>query len=218
MTNEELILERLDRIESQLAPITRSVNSLQELNRDLSPLAHNAFQNLIGELQDVESSVQLEDILELIKRLLRSSKSITYSLKQLENLIDFMTTLEPLLRSSVPKLIAYLDELEQKGVFKILMATLEVRAKVAEAYTAEDIDRIGDGFVAMLSLSKKLAEPQTMAFLERMTDMPAKLDLESSKACGPFGLLWALGNKEVKAGLGVLIELAKGMGRIKPQG
>ena len=95
---------------------------------------------------------------------------------------------------------------------------MEVRAKVAEAYTPEDIDRIGDGFVAMLGLAKKLAKPQTMAFLERMTDMPAKFDLESSKACGPFGLLVALGNKEVKAGLGVLMELVKGMGRIKPQG
>jgi uncharacterized protein YjgD (DUF1641 family) len=118
----------------------------------------------------------------------------------------------------VPQLITYLDELEQKGVFKILMATLEVRAKIAKAYTPEDIDKIGDGFVAMLGLAKKLAEPQTMAFLERMTDMPAKLDLESCKACGPFGLLWALGNKEVKTGMGVLMELAKGMGRIKPQG
>jgi len=217
MTNEEMILERLDRIESQLAPIARSVNSVQELNRDLSPLAHNAFQVLIRELQDVESSVQLQDILELIKRLLRSSRSITYSLKQLENVIDFVTTLEPLLRSSVPQLIAYLDELEQKGVFKILMATLEVRAKVADAYTAEDIDKIGDGFVAMLGLAEKLSDPQTMDFLQRMTGLPAKLDLDSSKACGPFGLLWSLGNKEVKEGLGVLMELAKGMGRIKAQ-
>ncbi|MFC1533561.1 DUF1641 domain-containing protein [Thermodesulfobacteriota bacterium] len=217
MTNEELILERLDRIESQLAPLSGSVESIQELRDDLTPLANNAFQLIIRELEDVESSCNLEDFLELIKRFLRSTRSITYSLKQLENIIDFITTLEPLLRSSVPKLINYLDELEQKGVFRMLMATLEIRAKVAEAYTSEDIDQIGDGFVALLGVAKKLSDPQIITFLERFTEVPACLDLETCKEVGPFGLLWASGNKEVKEGLGVLIELAKGMGRLKPQ-
>lgn len=217
MTNEEMILERLDKIETQLAPFTRTFRSIQELNEDLTPLASNAFQNLIRELEKVESSVQLEDIHEMIQMVLISSRSIIYSLKQLKNIIDFVTTLEPLLQSTVPKLITYLDGLEQKGIFKILLATLEVRAKIAESYSAEDIDKIGDGFVALLGMAKKLSEPQTMAFLERMIEMPEKIDLDSCKACGPFGMLWALGNKEVKAGLGVLIELAKGMGRIKPE-
>ena len=47
--------------------------------------------------------------------------------------MPFVTTLEPLLRSSVPKLIHYLDELEQKGVLREtfdkanLPAEIEVR-------------------------------------------------------------------------------------------
>jgi len=217
MTQEDLILARLDRIEAMLAPLSRSVESIQELKEDMSPLAHNAFQVMIRELEDVESSFKLEDLLELVKRLLRSSRSITYSLNQLENIIDFVTTLEPLLKSSVPQLIDYLDELEQRGVFKILMATLEIRAKVAKAYTAEDIDRIGDGLVSLLALAQKLSEPRTVAFLEKLTEMPAKLDLEHCKGVGPFGLLWAVGNKEVKEGLGVLMEFTKGMGSLKHQ-
>jgi len=218
MTQEDLILERLDRIEAMLAPLSGSVESIRELKEDLSPLAHNAFQVMVKELEDVETSFKLEDLLELIKRLMKSSRSITYSLNQLENVIDFITTLEPLLKSSVPQLIDYLDELEQRGVFKILLATLEIRAKVAKAYTAEDIDRIGDGLVSLLALAQKLSEPRTIAFLERLTEMPAKLDLEKCKNIGPFGLLWASGNKEVKEGLGVLMEFTKGMGSLKHQG
>jgi len=218
MTQEDLILERLDRIEAKLTPLSGSVESILELKEDMSPLAHNAFQVMVKELEDVETSFKLEDLLELIKRLMKSSRSITYSLNQLENVIDFITTLEPLLKSSVPQLIDYLDELEQRGVFKILLATLEIRAKVAKAYTAEDIDRIGDGLVSLLALAQKLSEPQTIAFLERLTEMPAKLDLEKCKDIGPFGLLWASGNKEVKEGLGVLMEFTKGMGSLKHQG
>jgi uncharacterized protein YjgD (DUF1641 family) len=215
MTNEELILQRLDRIESQLAPLTESVRSMNELKEDLTPLAGNAVKLLIRELLDVESSFQLKDLLDMLKQLLRSVRNITYSLNQLGNIVDFITTLEPLLKGSVPQLIHYLDELEQRGVFRVINATLGVRAKIAKAYTPEDIDVIGDGLVALLGLAKKVTTPQTIAFLEGLAEMPMSINLASAKDVGPFGLLKASSSKEVKEGLGVLMELTKGLGKLK---
>lgn len=215
MTNEELILERLDKIEAQITPLAESFKGVNELKDDLSPLAHNAIKLVIKELEDVESSFQLEDLLEMFKRMLRSVQSITYALGQLENILDFVTTLEPLLKSSVPQLINYLDDLEQRGVFRIINATLGVRAKIATAYSPEDIEQIGDGLVSLLGLAKKMTDPQTLALLETLTEIPAKMDLSTSKDVGPFGLLWACSNKEVKEGLGVLMQLTKGMGKLK---
>jgi uncharacterized protein YjgD (DUF1641 family) len=215
MTNEELILERLDRIEAKLAPLTESHKSVNELKDDLTPLANQAVQLVIKELEDVESSFQLEDLLNLTKRMLRSVRNLTFALDQMESIVDFVTTLEPLLKSSVPQMINYLDDLEQKGVFRIINATFGVRAKIAEAYSAEDIEEVGDGLVAMLGLAKKLTNPQTMAFLEKFSEMPAELDLSVSKDIGPFGLISACHKKEVKQGLGVLMELTKGLGKLK---
>jgi len=210
-----LILQRLDRIESQLSPLTDSMKSMNELKEDLTPLAGNAVKLLIRELQDVESSFQLKDLLDMLKQLLRSVRNIDYSLKQLGNIVDFVTTLEPLLRGSVPQLIHYLDELEQRGVFRVINATLGVRAKIAKAYTPEDIDVIGDGLVALLGLAKKLTTPQTIALLEGLAELPVSVDLAAAKEVGPFGLLKASSSKEVKEGLGVLMELTKGLGKLK---
>lgn len=215
MTNQELILERLDRIEAQLAPVVQTAKNIVELKDDLTPLSKQAIQLVIKELEDVESSFQLEDLLLMIKRMFRSVTNITFTLEQLENIIDFVTTLEPLLRSSVPQIISYLDDIEQRGVFRIINATLGVRAKIAEAYSPEDIEEIGDGLVALLGLAKKITSPQTIAFLENIAELPAKLDFSASKDVGPFGLLRASSNKEVKEGLGVLIELTKGLGNLK---
>jgi uncharacterized protein YjgD (DUF1641 family) len=215
MTSEELILERLDRIESRLAPLTDSARSVSELRDDLTPLANNAVKLLVKELQDVESSFQLKDLMEMSKQFLRSVRNVTYSLKQLQNAVDFITTLEPLLRGSVPQLIGYLDDMEQRGVFRIINATLGVRAKIAKTYSPEDIEQIGDGVVALLGLAKKITSPQALAFLGSVAELPAKLDLASSKGVGPFGLLGAISNKEVKEGLGVLMELTKGLGTLK---
>ena len=215
MTNEELILERLDRIEAQLAPISQTANGIKDLREDLIPLSGQAFRLLIEELEEVESSFQLEDLLTLFKRALRSVKPMIFSLEQLENIVDFILTIEPLLKSAVPQVINYLDELEQKGVLRIITATLDVRAKIASAYTAEDIDQIGDGAVALLGLAKKLSEPNATEFLEKIAELPSQVDLAGAKPVGPFGMLTALSSKEARQGLGVLMELTKAMGSLK---
>jgi uncharacterized protein YjgD (DUF1641 family) len=218
MTNEELILERLDRIEAQLAPIAQTAGGIKDLREDLIPLSGQAFRLLIQELEDVESSFQLEDLLTLLKRSLRSVKHVIFTLEQLENIVDFVTTIEPLLKSAVPQVINYLDELEQKGVLRIMSATLDLRAKFAAAYTPEDIDQIGDGAVTLLGLVKKLSDPVALDFLEKIADLPSKVDLAGAKPVGPFGMLGALSSKEARQGLGVFMELTKAMGSLKNGG
>jgi uncharacterized protein YjgD (DUF1641 family) len=215
MTNEELILERLDRIEAQLAPLSQTAAGFKELRDDLIPLSGQAFRLLTRELEDVEASFQLEDLIALIKRTLHSVKYLTFALEQLENIVDFVTTIEPLLKSAVPQMIHYLDDLEQRGILRIMQAMLDVRAKIAAAYTAEDIDQIGDGVVAMLGSAKKLGDPQARAFLEKMAELPSRVNLQEAKSLGPFGLLGALTKQETRQGLGVLMELTKVMGQLK---
>jgi len=218
MTNEELILERLDRIEAQLAPIAQTASGIKELREDVIPLSGQAFRLFIRELEDVESSFQLEDLMVLLKRSLRSVKHIIYALEQMENMVDFVTTIEPLLKSSVPQIINYLDDLEQRGVLRIISSTLDVRAKIAEAYSPEDIDQIGDGAVAALGLAKKLSDPKAAQFLEKIAELPSKVDLSGAKPVGPFGMLSALSSKEARQGLGVLMQLTKAMGELNNGG
>ena len=218
MTTEEQILERLDRIEAQLAPISQTASSLHELREDLIPLSGQAFRLVTRELEDIESSFQLEDLMAMAKRVLRSVKHITFTLEQLENVVDFVTTIEPLLKSAVPQIINYLDDLEQRGVLRIITSMLDVRAKIAEAYNADDIDQIGDGAVAALGLAKKLSDPKAAAFLEKFAELPSKVDLEGAKPIGPFGMLGALSSKEARQGLGVLMELTKALSGLKNGG
>jgi uncharacterized protein YjgD (DUF1641 family) len=218
MTNEELILERLDRIEAQLAPISVTAGGIADLREDLIPLSGQAFRLLIRELEDVESGFQLEDLMVLLKRFLRSIKHIIFSLEQLENTVDFATTIEPLLKSAIPQVINYLDDLEQRGVLRVITSMLDVRAKIAAAYSPEDIDQIGDGAVVALGLAKKLADPKAAEFLEKMATLPSKVDLANAKPVGPLGMLGALGSKQAREGLGVLMELTKAMGALKNGG
>ncbi len=215
MTNEELILMKLENIESQIEPVIRFSKSINELKEDIIPLQSSAFKVLTSELQEIEAGFQLEDFLNLIKQTLRRTNDLIFALRQLSNIAELARDVEPLLKSGVPQMIAYLDQLEQRGVFRVLKATLDIRAKVAEAYDAEDIDQIGDVLVGLLGVMKQWSDPKAREFIERMTNLPSHVDLEGCKKVGPFKLVSAMCDQEVKEGVGVLIELAKAMGKLK---
>jgi uncharacterized protein YjgD (DUF1641 family) len=225
MTNEELILEKLARIEERMEGVARVEKQLQlfaapwenvkDLGRDISFLTEPAVRKLTEELIEVETGFQLEDFFTLIKRLLPSLKYLNWSLEQLENLIDWWGDMEPLLKLGVPKLIDYLDDLEHKGIFRINAAVLEMYGKIATHYDTEDIAAMGDGFVLMHGMVKKLSNPEMIRFLEKLTDIPSKLHLDEVKPVGAFGMLWRLRSKECKEGLGVLVELTKAMGKLR---
>jgi uncharacterized protein YjgD (DUF1641 family) len=172
---------------------------------------------LIIELADIEADFQLEDLLFLIKKTLRNVRNLTFSLDQLKNIIDFVLIAEPLFKSTVPQVILYLDDLEQKGVFNFLASLLNVTKKMAETYTTEDIEKIGYVLVKLLGIVRKLATPEALEFLDKAAEVPSRVDLSGAKSVGPFSLLWACGSKDVQEGLGVLLELTKGLGSLRGQ-
>ena len=213
-SQEDLLLERLDRMEGQLQTLVKAQQGLAELKADITPLMNSAVRLLIDELGMVESGFQLEDVFALIKQGMRSLRNLTQGLEMMENLFELWNSMEPLLKSAVPNLINYMDNLERKGVFRTYAAMLEVRAKVAAHYDPEEIADMGDAFVLMLSMLKKLSDPQMIDFMNRILDLPMEINLKDVKPLGPLGMLSVMGSKEARQGLGVAMELTKALGRL----
>jgi uncharacterized protein YjgD (DUF1641 family) len=92
---------------------------------------------------------------------------------------------------------------------------LGVLEKIAETYTPEDIEQIGNGLVPLVGVAKKLTAPEALNLLDKAAEVPARVDLSQAKAVGPFGMLFALGNSEVKQGMGVVLELTKALSQLK---
>jgi uncharacterized protein YjgD (DUF1641 family)/prefoldin subunit 5 len=208
-------MEQLDHLGQEIATLTDSARSLRELRDDLSPRVNETVKVLIEELAEIEADVQFEDLVSLLKNLMRNVRNLTWSVDQLKNLIDFIRTVEPLLKSVVPQVIIYLDKLEQQGVFLVFASMMRVLEKIAETYTPEDIEQIGNGLVPLVGVAKKLTTPEALNFLNKAADVPARVDLSQAKAVGPFGMLFALGNSEVKQGMGVVLELTKALSLLK---
>ena len=185
MSAEEQLMERLAQIEARLDRVTaleeqwrnfgEAWENLRDLGRDLSLLMPPSVRLLTEELAEVETGFQSEDVFILLKRLLLSFRYIASSLEQLENLVDWWQDVEPLLKIAVPHFIDKLDDLEQKGIFQVNRAIINMYAKLAAAYSPEDIDEIGDGFVRMHGIVKKFSDPVVIRSLEAVVNTYAKL-------------------------------------------
>lgn len=186
-SNEEKILERLDRIEVRLTPISDSAASVKELKEELAPRVNEAVQALIIELADVEADFQLEKLILLIKKLMRNIDNFSVALDLLHSLIDFAVNAEPLMKASVPKFISVLDELERKNVFKMLHTGLEVLKDITGQYTPEDIERIAGEF-------GKIKEAQ-----------PAD----------PIFMIRAMNDPKIRQGMGVVLELTRVLAAVR---
>ncbi|TVR00260.1 MAG: DUF1641 domain-containing protein [Desulfovibrionales bacterium] len=215
MSKEDLILKRLDEIEAKVALVHERAVAAQNLRRELQPVMNDAFKLMLHELGDVETGFQLEDSFELLKTMMRNVKNITYTIKQLENVIDLWHTSEPLLKSTVPKAIAYLDDLEQQGVFRTYQAMVTLRAKVAQEYGSEQIEEMGDAFVFLIGMLSKLSDPKVRHMIEKASDAFTELDLADVQPTGIFGMMKAMSSPEAKQGLGVMVEMTKTLGKLK---
>jgi uncharacterized protein YjgD (DUF1641 family) len=215
MSKEDLILEKLGKIEAELAVMREAREPMDDLIRDLNPIMKQALYALIKEFKDVEDSFQLEDLMPLFKKLLVNVKNLTWALESLETIIDMWHTMEPMMKSALHNTVRYLGTLEQKGVFRTYEAMLDVRAKVAQHYGPEDIEAMGDSFVVLIGLLKKMSDPKMLELLEKLTDMPANIDLANAKPVGMFGVVGALSDSEVKNGIGVAMEMVKALGKLK---
>ena len=213
-SREDLLWERLDRMEGQLQTLVKAQQSEAELKADIAPLMNSAVRLLIDDLGMVESDFQLEDVFALVKQGMRSLRNLTQALESMGNLFDLWNTMEPMLKSAVPNIINYMDNLERKGVFRTYAAMLEVRAKVAAHYDPEEIATMSDAFVLLLSMLKKLSDPRMIDFMNRILELPMEIKLKEAKTIGPLGMLSFMGNKETRQGLGVAMELTKALGKL----
>lgn len=211
MKKEDEILQRLDRLERLMTPMAESARSMNEFKEELTPRVNELVRHVIVELAEIDSDFQLSDLTRLGKNMLRNVNNINYALNQLKNAIDFAETAEPLMKITVPYYIARMDELEQKGVFTLLKTGLGTLEKLAETYTAEEIDEIGTTLINMMGALQKLGSPEAVDFVDHMASIPGKVDVSKTEAVGAMDMFRAMGDEDVRKGMGMLLQLTKAM-------
>ncbi len=116
--------EKLDLLTAQVQYLTdqaereaRRQAERAELMDDLKPIVNDVFRLTTEQLEEVQSYVDLGDLLRLLKRLLRNGRNFENMLDQLESLMDLAQTVGPITDSAFEKATDLLQKAECRGYF-----------------------------------------------------------------------------------------------------
>ena len=176
-----------------------------ELRADLAPIAGEAMTLASNELEAIQEWVRPEDMLRLLRRILRNTNNIEDGIARFESLMDLLDDVGPLTSEAVTKILTTLEDFEQRGYFEFANAALGIADRVVTTYSKEDVEALGENVVQMLDIVKNLTQPEMLAVARRMLDavqrQQAAAELEPADPPGLFALAGQMRDPEVRRGL-----------------
>lgn len=176
-----LLNEKVDQIALQMAFLTeqaqiqqRRAREMDELKADLIPIGNQLIHLTINELEEIGTDFELEDLLFLLKRVLRNTHLILSMMDRFESLMGLADEVELLGKQVFSSAVEALDKLEQAGLFSEageLVNTLTTENTLADLnrmLTAFHADEEGSSAPSLLSLVSELKQPETRKALSRL--------------------------------------------------
>jgi len=195
--------------QAQLAERQRQERS--ELVRDVTPLANQAFNLAIEQLEEIQEYIDLGDLLRLFKRLLRNGRNLEKMLDQLESLADLIETVSPLADDAFGKVVDLMAGLEARGYFAFTHSGMKLVDNIVTSFSAEDVNRLGDNIVLILNTVKDMTQPEIISFV-RNTLLVAEKEIEKPVDVSYLGLVRQMRDPAVRRGLALTLRVMQVIG------
>ena len=180
-----LINEKVDKITVQIAFLTeqaeiqqRRAREFDELKADLIPIGNQLIHLTINELEEIGTDFELEDLLFLLKRVLRNTHLIMTMMDRFESLMGIADEVEILGKQVFSSAVEALDKLEQTGLFT---EAGDIFNTLATENTLSDLNRMlkafhieeneGASAPSLVSLLKDANQPETRIAFARLVKM-----------------------------------------------
>lgn len=218
---DEVMLElnrKMDLLSAQVQFLTEQAQAAErqraeraELMRDLTPIVNDAYRLTVEQLEEVEQYVDLNDLLRLLKRLLRNGRNFDKLLDQIESALDLVETVGPLSDEAFGKAVDTLEQMERKGYFVFARGGMQIVDNIVTSFGEEDVRLLGDNVVLILRTIKEMTQPEVMNFvrntveiIDREKDQPVQTSLVA---------LWRqLQDPNVRRGLAISMRVLRTIG------
>jgi len=215
----ELLAERTAYLTEQARRTAVRQQEWDELKEDLTPIAGDVYALSVEHLSEVESYVQLDDMLRLSKRLARNTRNFENMLDQVESLHDLIEDATPLTHSAFAKTVTRLDEMERMGYFGFARESIGIMDRIVEGFTEEDVRLLGENIVTILNTVKALTQPEMMHLMSEIAASYSEVqDPQEELDISYVGLLKQMRNPQVRLGLAMTMHVLQGIGRASAAG
>ncbi len=204
---------KIDALTDQVAYLTeqaqiaeRSRQSREDLVENLMPVAKDAMRMASSEFEEIQDYIRTEDLLRLVKKLVRHRPQLEMLLDQVDAVTDLVQIMDPILKQGMDKLVCVLTDLEEKGYFTFGQGGLRMLDTVVSSFTKDDVDRLGDNIVLILNTVKDMTQPEIMNFV-RGTLLVAEEEVEKPVDTSYLALLKQMRDPAVRRGLALTLRV-----------
>jgi len=181
------INQKLEYLTAQFEAQRQEQIGMKELMNDAIPVVNHVIKLSIDELAEIGNDFELNDLLFLVKRVLRDTRLLVSLLDQLESVADLADEGQKMGQRIFHQVTMELDRLEREGYFGFARAGAKVAQRLVHDHQPEELEALG------IRLADVMQE-----------ETPEKVSL--------FALLRAMGDQQVRRGLYRSLNLLKAIG------
>jgi len=204
--------DRLDVLSGQVDHLYRRTLAAEELKDELVPVAKDVMAALRDKLGEMESEFNSEEVVHLLRKLLRSTPRFIRLLDHLESFESLVDDVQPLGRDMVRSTVETLQHAEDRGWFRMSKGAMDLFDRIASQTMQEDIDRLGDNLMLIINTVKRMTQPEMLTVANNaLSTLDA--DHEAPPKVTFWRLLRSMREPEIQEGLGVLLEMTRQVAR-----
>ncbi len=189
-----------------------------ELVDSMMPVAREAMRVVSEQLEDVQYYLDPDDLVRLLKKLIRHLPQIDMLLDTLDGVSDLSTEVNHIAREGMDKAAIVMEDLDRKGYLAFGKSGLRLVDMVVTSFTEEDVDRLGENIVLILNTVKDMTQPEIMNFV-RTTLLVAEREVEKPVDTSYLALMRQMRDPAVRRGLALTMRVLHVVGdQAEPNG
>jgi uncharacterized protein YjgD (DUF1641 family) len=212
-----LLHQKVDTLSEQVAALTahaeiqqRRQREFDELKNDAIPIVNHLIKLSIDELADIGTEFEFEDLLFLLKRVVRNTNLQMATFDRFEALMGLTDEAELLGQQVFNYTVEQLDQFERDGYFDFAREGWRIVERIVTEYSEEDVRALGDNVVTILNTVRNMTQPEIMSLANNAVGA-IKEDIPGTEKVSTWALLREMGNPKVRRGMARMINLLKAL-------
>lgn len=204
-TDLALLHQKIDYLTAQVEEQRKRQQGFEELKQDMLPIVNHLIKLSIDELAEIGMDFELEDLLFLLKRLLRDTRKFILLLDRVDALMDLADEVGLLGKQMFSNAVENLDRLEREGYFGIARGGWHIVERLAQEFSEDEIKDLGDLAVSTLH---SVAQPDTLRLVSQAAQ--AIQEPEPDRVSALF-LIRQLADPQTRKGLARMLNVVKAL-------
>jgi len=204
-----VLTEKVDFLTKEILLLTSKLKSIDDMKEDVSLFTKDAFNELVEFMSEVDFHFRSNDLLSMIKKLLRNINNMSKMVDQLQSVNEFLDDLRPLSKEIFGDITDKIYALEQKGILASLKQTVITAGELSESINPEDVDNFGKAIALIIRIAKKLSNRGNIERLTSIYDEIESYKKDKNKKVSLFKIFKKAKDPMVLKSLDYALDMAK---------